>query len=194
MKISGPFFLLKNCGTSTRKRAKCPLFNDFCVPQNAWDKVGTDDRRDTGIHLRPTFLPLPGLNLAPTDMPLFTFAPTFEQYQTILERGFGPFFGRSLLVVVVSGALVLFEPDRQFEFPDFPAESVIVADESLHQIREPVRDGLILHSPELLDPSGRQREELVQMRAGEWRALGCRLNLDQPAIAGHHHPISVPGR
>src|SRR5207245_6967771 len=48
------------------------------------------------VVLPPTFIPLPGINLAPTDMPPFAFAPTFEQYQTILDRGFGPFFGRSL--------------------------------------------------------------------------------------------------
>jgi sorbitol/mannitol transport system permease protein len=59
------------------------------------------------VVLPPTFIPLPGLNLAPTDMPPFTFAPTFEEYQTILDRGFGPFFGRSLLVVVGSTLLVL---------------------------------------------------------------------------------------
>jgi sorbitol/mannitol transport system permease protein len=40
-------------------------------------------------------------------MPPFTFSPTFEQYQTILDRGFGPFFLRSVAVVVASGALVL---------------------------------------------------------------------------------------
>jgi sorbitol/mannitol transport system permease protein len=50
---------------------------------------------------------LPGLNLAPTEMPQFTFSPTFEQYQTILDRGFGPFFFRSVAVVVTSGLLVL---------------------------------------------------------------------------------------
>jgi polyol transport system permease protein len=59
------------------------------------------------VVLPPTFLPLPGLNLQPTDMPPFTFAPTFEQYQTILDRGFGPFFGRSLAAVVGSTILVL---------------------------------------------------------------------------------------
>jgi sorbitol/mannitol transport system permease protein len=59
------------------------------------------------VVLPPTFIPLPGVNLAPTDMPPFTFAPTFEQYQTILERGFGPFFGRSLVAVVGSTLLVL---------------------------------------------------------------------------------------
>jgi sorbitol/mannitol transport system permease protein len=59
------------------------------------------------VVLPPTFVPLPGLDLPPTDMPPFTFAPTFEQYQTILERGFGPFFGRSLLVVIGSTILVL---------------------------------------------------------------------------------------
>src|SRR5919198_5862118 len=59
------------------------------------------------VVLPPTFLPLPAVDLAPTEMPPFTFAPTFEQYQTILERGFGPFFGRSLLVVVGSTILVL---------------------------------------------------------------------------------------
>ena len=59
------------------------------------------------VVLPPTFIPIPGVNAAPTDMPPFTFAPTFEQYQTILERGFGPFFGRSLVVVVGSTLLVL---------------------------------------------------------------------------------------
>jgi polyol transport system permease protein len=59
------------------------------------------------VVLPPTFIPLPGVNLAPSDMPPFTFAPTFEEYQTILDRGFGPFFGRSLLVVVGSTLLVL---------------------------------------------------------------------------------------
>src|SRR5438876_7535819 len=59
------------------------------------------------VLLPPTFIPLPGLNLAPTEMPPFTFSPTFEQYQTILDRGFGPFFLRSVVVVIASGALVL---------------------------------------------------------------------------------------
>jgi polyol transport system permease protein len=59
------------------------------------------------VVLPPTFIPLPGLNLAPTEMPPFTFAPTFEQYQTILDRGFGPFFGRSILTVVGSTIMVL---------------------------------------------------------------------------------------
>src|SRR6202165_3058525 len=59
------------------------------------------------VLLPPTFIPLPGLNLAPTEMPPFTFSPTFEQYQTILDRGFGPFFLRSVVVVVASGLLVL---------------------------------------------------------------------------------------
>jgi sorbitol/mannitol transport system permease protein len=59
------------------------------------------------VLLPPTFIPLPGLNLAPTEMPPFTFSPTFEQYQTILDRGFGPFFFRSVVVVIASGALVL---------------------------------------------------------------------------------------
>jgi sorbitol/mannitol transport system permease protein len=59
------------------------------------------------VVLPPTFIPLPGVNLAPTEMPPFTFAPTFEQYQTILDRGFGPFFGRSVVVVIVSSILVL---------------------------------------------------------------------------------------
>ena len=59
------------------------------------------------VVLPPTFLPLPGVNLAPTEMPPFTFSPTFEQYQTILERGFGPFFGRSLVAVIGSSLLVL---------------------------------------------------------------------------------------
>ncbi len=59
------------------------------------------------VVLPPTFLPLPGVNLNPTDMPPFTFAPTFEQYQTILDRGFGPFFARSLTVVIGSTILVI---------------------------------------------------------------------------------------
>ena len=59
------------------------------------------------VVLPPTFLPLPGLNLAPTEMPPFTFAPTFEQYQTILDRGFGPFFARSLVAVIGSAIIVL---------------------------------------------------------------------------------------
>jgi sorbitol/mannitol transport system permease protein len=59
------------------------------------------------VVLPPTFIPLPGVDLAPTDMPPFTFAPTFEQYQTILDRGFGPFFIRSLVVVAGSTLLVL---------------------------------------------------------------------------------------
>src|SRR5919204_4812797 len=57
------------------------------------------------VVLPPTFVPLPGLNLAPTDMPPFTFSPTFEQYQTILERGFGSFFARSVVAVVGSWIL-----------------------------------------------------------------------------------------
>jgi sorbitol/mannitol transport system permease protein len=59
------------------------------------------------VVLPPTFVPVPGLNLAPTEMPPFTFTPTFEQYQTILERGFGPFFSRSVIAVVGSTILVL---------------------------------------------------------------------------------------
>src|ERR1700738_4777364 len=59
------------------------------------------------VLLPPTFIPLPGFGVAPTEMPPFTFSPTFEQYQTILDRGFGPFFFRSVAVVVASGVLVL---------------------------------------------------------------------------------------
>lgn len=59
------------------------------------------------VVLPPTFIPIPGVDMAPTDMPPFTFAPTFEQYQTILDRGFGPFFARSLFVVAGSTLLVL---------------------------------------------------------------------------------------
>lgn len=59
------------------------------------------------VVLPPTFIPLPGVNAAPTEMPPFTFAPTFEEYQTILDRGFGPFFGRSLVAVVGSTIVVL---------------------------------------------------------------------------------------
>jgi len=33
--------LLKIGGTSTKKKVKSPLFNDFCVPLQAWDKPGT---------------------------------------------------------------------------------------------------------------------------------------------------------
>ena len=36
------------------------------------------------------------------------------------------------------------------------------------------------------DPVGGQRQQVVQMRAGERRALGRRLHLDEPAVAGHH--------
>ncbi|MBV9172121.1 MAG: carbohydrate ABC transporter permease [Chloroflexi bacterium] len=59
------------------------------------------------VVLPPTFIPLPGVDLAPTEMPPFTFTPTFEQYQTILDRGFGPFFARSVLTVVGSTLIVL---------------------------------------------------------------------------------------
>jgi sorbitol/mannitol transport system permease protein len=59
------------------------------------------------VVLPPTFIPLPGLDLAPTEMPPFTFSPTFEQYQTVLERGFGPFFARSMIAVVGSTIVVL---------------------------------------------------------------------------------------
>jgi sorbitol/mannitol transport system permease protein len=59
------------------------------------------------VVLPPTFIPLPGLSLAPTEMPPFTFAPTFEQYQTILERGFGPYFLRSIVAVVGSTFFVI---------------------------------------------------------------------------------------
>jgi sorbitol/mannitol transport system permease protein len=59
------------------------------------------------VVLPPTFIPLPWLDLAPTEMPPFTFSPTFEQYQTVLERGFGPFFARSMVAVLGSTILVL---------------------------------------------------------------------------------------
>src|SRR3979411_2955491 len=59
------------------------------------------------VLLPPTFIPLPGLNVAPTEMPPFTFSPTFEQYQTILDRGFGPFFLRSVVAVIGYGLLVM---------------------------------------------------------------------------------------
>src|SRR5438874_2952787 len=59
------------------------------------------------VVLPPTFIPFPSFGLAPTEMPPFTFAPTFEQYQTILDRGFGPFFLRSILTVVGSTILVI---------------------------------------------------------------------------------------
>src|SRR3979411_504876 len=59
------------------------------------------------VLLPPTFIPLPGFNLQPTEITPFTFSPTFEQYQTILDRGFGPFFLRSVVAVVASGLLVL---------------------------------------------------------------------------------------
>jgi len=35
-------------GTKLKKRAKCPLFNDFCVPQKGWDKLGTTTGHGTG--------------------------------------------------------------------------------------------------------------------------------------------------
>src|SRR6266542_6801994 len=70
--------------------------------------VATSLKTEAAAVLLPlTFIPLPGLNLAPTEMPPFTFSPTFEQYQTILERGFGPYFGRSILAVVGSTVLVM---------------------------------------------------------------------------------------
>src|SRR5438552_18371586 len=50
------------------------------------------------VLLPPTFIPFPGMNLAPTEMPPFTFSPTFDQYQTILDLGFGPFFLRTAAV------------------------------------------------------------------------------------------------
>src|SRR5207249_10617743 len=59
------------------------------------------------VLLPPTFIPLPGLTLATNEMPPFAFRPAFEQYQTILDRGFGPFFFRSVLIVIASGAVVL---------------------------------------------------------------------------------------
>ena len=59
------------------------------------------------VVLPPTFIPLPGLDVPPTAMPPFTFAPTFEQYQTVLDRGFGPFFLRSVVVVAGSTLVVL---------------------------------------------------------------------------------------
>ena len=34
-------FLLKISGTESKTRAKYPLFNNFPVPLNAWDKRGT---------------------------------------------------------------------------------------------------------------------------------------------------------
>lgn len=59
------------------------------------------------VVLPPTFIPLPGVNPSQLDLPPFTFAPTFEQYQTVLERGFGPFFARSVIAVAGSSLLVL---------------------------------------------------------------------------------------
>src|SRR5713226_9879810 len=70
--------------------------------------VATSLKREAAaVLLPPTFIPLPGFTVAPTDMPPFTFSPTFEQYQTILDRGFGPFFGRSVVTVIGSAILVL---------------------------------------------------------------------------------------
>src|SRR5260370_8222765 len=54
------------------------------------------------VLLPPTFLPLPGVNLAPTEMPPFTFSPTFDQSQPILHRPFGPFLYPPALVLVSS--------------------------------------------------------------------------------------------
>src|SRR6478672_1772052 len=34
-------FVCKISGTSDKKRANCPFFNNFPVPLNAWDKRGT---------------------------------------------------------------------------------------------------------------------------------------------------------
>ena len=59
------------------------------------------------VVLPPTFIPLPGVDLPPTEMPPFTFSPSFEQYQLILASGFPPFFARSLVVVVGSTLLVI---------------------------------------------------------------------------------------
>jgi len=59
------------------------------------------------VVLPPTFIPLPGVDLPPTEMPPFTFSPSFEQYQLILDSGFPPFFARSLVVVVGSTLLVI---------------------------------------------------------------------------------------
>src|SRR3979490_2335754 len=58
------------------------------------------------VLLPPTFIPLPGLNLAPTEMPPFTLDPRFEKYQTILARGCAPFFARSGVAVLVACGLV----------------------------------------------------------------------------------------
>jgi hypothetical protein len=49
-------FVYKISGTSTKTWAKCPCFNDFCVPQNTWDKPGTTAgqaiQRDTKSFLK----------------------------------------------------------------------------------------------------------------------------------------------
>jgi hypothetical protein len=37
---------VENSATGTKKMVKCPFFNNFHVPQNAWDKVGTNLGQD----------------------------------------------------------------------------------------------------------------------------------------------------
>ncbi len=45
----------------------------------------------------------------------------------------------------------------------------------------------LLHLAQSRDPHLGEPEQLVEMGAGERRALGRRLHLDQAAVAGHHH-------
>ena len=41
-------FVCKISGTSEKKSAKRPFFNDFCVPLDGWDKLGTTSGHRTG--------------------------------------------------------------------------------------------------------------------------------------------------
>ena len=41
VKISDTVIFNEKGGTSTKTRPKCPFFNNFPVPPNAWDKRGT---------------------------------------------------------------------------------------------------------------------------------------------------------
>src|SRR5580765_1193933 len=47
--------------------------------------------------------------------------------------------------------------------------------------------GLPLGEPDVVDPAGREVEQVVELIARERRALGGRLHLDQPTVAGHDH-------
>src|SRR6188508_3299172 len=53
-------------------------------------------------------------------------------------------------------------------------------------IHERSGKGVLLCPRDLRDPSRCEVEQLVELLAGERRALGGRLHLDEPAVAGHH--------